>query len=275
MQIIEQVLKLYMTTDSEKYSDLEIHKLLLKTVSPAVKQYKKSNKQHQSLFQKDENIDRLIVLRCFAFELWNSIIQGKLHNEIYGRRINVIETALLRCEIATDENITLFTNGYGLSAMSNLRLMLEAFSISKYLWEKGESEAKRFQDYREYQKLEFDGTKADIEDKHDESFFKPYGWISEPELRSLSHLVKELKNAKYDELFKISNNYVHATPYSLEKVWEFNHKRMGYFPIDLSELIRLNEFILTDFLCFVVDRFVESDEKDFYKLFLKIIVDRM
>ncbi|MBQ3642489.1 MAG: hypothetical protein IJJ71_13355 [Treponema sp.] len=275
MQIIEQVLKLFMTTDSEKYSDLEIHKLLLKTVSPTVKQYKKSNKQHQSLFQKDENIDRLIVLRCFAFELWNSIIQGKLHNEIYGRRINVIETALLRCEIATDENIALFTNGYGLSAMSNLRLMLEAFSISKYLWKKGENEAKRFQDYREYQKSEFDGTKADIEDKHDESFYKPYGWISEPELRSLSHLVKELKNAKYDELFKISNNYVHATPYSLEKVWELNHKRMGYFPIDLSELIRLNEFILTDFLCFVVDRFVESDEKDFYKLFLKIIVDRM
>ena len=275
MQIIEQVLKLFMTTDSEKYSDLEIHKLLLKTVSPTVKQYKKSNKQHQSLFQKDENIDRLIVLRCFAFELWNSIIQGKLHNEIYGRRINVIETALLRCEIATDENIALFTNGYGLSAMSNLRLMLEAFSISKYLWEKGESEAKRFQDYRGYQKSEFDGTKADIEDKHDESFFKPYGWISEPELRSLSHLVKELKNAKYNELFKISNNYVHATPYSLEKVWELNHKRMGYFPIDLSELIRLNEFILTDFLCFVVDSFVESDEKHFYKLFLKIIVDWM
>lgn len=275
MPIIEQVLKLFMTTDSEKYSDLEIHKLLLKTVSPTVKQYKKSNKQHQSLFQKDENIDRLIVLRCFSFELWNSIIHGNIHNEIYGRRINVIETALLRCEIATDENIALFTNGYGLSAMSNLRLMLEAFSISKYLWKKGENEAKRFQDYREYQKSEFDGTKADIEDKHDESFFKPYGWISEPELRSLSHLVKELKNAKYDELFKISNNYVHATPYSLEKVWELNHKRMGYFPIDLSELIRLNEFILTDFLFFVVDSFVESDEKHFYKLFLKIIVDWM
>lgn len=275
MPIIEQVLKLFMTTDSEKYTDLEIHKLLLKTVSPTVKQYKKSNKQHQYLFQKDENIDRLIVLRCFAFELWNSIIQGKLHNEIYGRRINVIETAFLRCEIATDENIALFTNGYGLSAMSNLRLMLEAFSISKYLWKKGESEAKRFQDYREYQKSEFDGTKADIEDKPDESFFKSYGWISEPELRSLSHLVKELKNAKYNELFKISNNYVHATPYSLEKVWELNHKRMGYFPIDLSELIRLNEFILTDFLCFVVDSFVESDEKHFYKLFLKIIVDWM
>ena len=265
-----------MTTDSEKYSDSEIHKLLLKVVSPTVKQYKKSRKKWQSRSLKDENIDRLIILLCFAFELWDLIIHGNLHNEIYGRRINVIETALLRCEIATEENIALFSNGYGLSAMSNLRLMLEAFSISKYLWEKGENEAKRFQDYREHQKAEFDGTKANMEENHDEAFFKPYGWISDDKLRSLSHLVKNLKNENYNKLFQISNNYVHSTPYSLEKVWEFNHNRKGYFPIKLSELIRLNEFILTDFLIFVVDCFIKrDDEKGFYHLFLKIILDWM
>lgn len=276
MSIINQVLKLFMSTDSEKYSDLEVHKLLLKAVAPTVQQYKKANKQHQTLFQKYEDIDRLIILRCFAFELWNLIIHGELHNEIYGRRANVIETALLRCEIATDENIALFKNGYGLAAMGNLRLMLESFSISRYLWDKGEDEAKRFQDYMEHQKSEFDGTKANMEEEREDSFFKTYGWISEPESRTLSALVKRLENKKYAELFNISNNYVHATPYSLEKVWEFNHKHQGYFPIELPELIRLNEFILADFLEFIVKHFIErEEEKLFYKIFLKIIVDWM
>lgn len=265
-----------MSTDSEKYSDLEVHKLLLKAVAPTVKQYKKSNKQHQTLFQKNEDIDRLIILRCFAFELWDLIIHGKLHNEIYGRRANVIETALLRCEIATDENIALFTNGYGLAAMGNLRLMIESFSISKYLWNKGEDEAKRFQDYMEHQKSEFDGTESHMEEEREDSFFKKYGWISEPESRTLSALVKKLKNEKYDKLFNISNNYIHATPYSLEKVWEFNHKRKGYFPIELPELIRLNELILVDFLNFIVNCFVEENyKKDFFIIFLKVIVDWM
>ncbi len=270
MSIINQVLKLFSSKDSEKYSDIQIHNLLKKAVKPTVKLYKNSN---QLRFLKDENIERLIILRCFAFELWDLIIHNELHNEIYGRRINVIETALLRCEIASDENITLFANGYGLSAMSNLRLMLESLAVSKYLWEKGEEEAKRFQDYMEFQKSDFEGTPVKMEDEYDETFFKIYGWISDKKFNSFSKLVKKLGNNEYDDLVKISNNYIHASPYSLEKVWKMNHKQKGYFPIDLLKLIRINERILVDFLLFVLDCFIESEEKDFYKIFIKIIVD--
>lgn len=272
MSIINQILNLFSSKDSENYSDFQIHKLLQNAVKPTVKQYKNS---HKLQFLKDENVERLIILRCFAFELWDLIIHGELRNEIYGRRINVIETALLRCEIASDENITLFANGYGLSAMSNLRLMLESLALSKYLWEKGEEEAKRFQDYMEFQKSDFEGTPPKMEDEHDEAFFKIYGWISDKEFNSFSKLVRKMGNADYDELLKISNNYIHATPYSLEKVWEMNHKQKGYFPIDLSHMIRLNERILVDFLLFVLDCFIDSEEKEIYKLFIKIIVDWM
>lgn len=273
--IIEQLVNLSFTKDFEKYSDKEISKLLQKAVSPTVKKYERGTKQHQSLFKKRESIDRLIVLRCYAFEVFESITKGNLHNEIYGRRINVIESALLRCEIATDENICLVKSGFGLSFLSNLRLMLESFAIAKYLWEKGESEAIRFQDYMEYQISEIEKTKRELEGKYDESFFKPYGWISDSKINSLSKLVKNLGKDEYSELFKISSNYVHASPYSLQKVWEMNQGRNGYFPFGLEDSIRLNEFILEDFLMFIIDCFAEGDQKDFFKFFLKVIVDNM
>ncbi|MBR1714343.1 MAG: hypothetical protein IJ717_05295 [Treponema sp.] len=273
--IIGQFLKLFSTKDSEKYSDEEISKLLQKAVSPTVKKYEKGTKQHQSLFTKKESIDRLIILRCYAFEVFESITKGNLHNEIYGRRINVIESALLRCEIATDENICLIKSGFGLSFLSNLRLMLESLAISRYLWEKGESEAIRFQDYMEYQISEIEKTKKQLEGKYDESFFKPYGWISDSKINSLSKLVKNLNNDEYNELFKISSNYVHSSPYSLQKVWEMNQRLNGYFPFSLEDSIRLNEFILTDFLVFIIDCFAEDDEKNSFKFFLKVIVDNM
>ncbi len=273
--IIDQFIRLFCTKDSEKYSDEEISKLLQKAVSPTVKKYEKGTKQHQSLFKNKESIDRLIVLRCYAYELFESISNGNIHNEIYGRRIKVIESALLRCEVATDENICLVKSGFGLSFLSNLRLMLESFAIAKYLWEKGETEAIRFQDYMEYQISEIEKTKRDLEGKYDKSFFKPYGWISDSKINSLSKLVKKLNNDEYNELFKISSNYVHSSPYSLQKVWEMNQRLNGYFPFSLEDSIRLNEFILTDFLVFIIDCFAEDDKKDFFKLFLKVIVDNM
>ncbi|MBR4374038.1 MAG: hypothetical protein IKP49_06740 [Treponema sp.] len=271
MSIIEQILKFSKSINSKKYSDYKIHKLLKKAVNPILKLYIKGNKQHQSLFERNENIERLIILRCFAWELWNLIINGELRNDIYGRRINVIEAALLRCEIATDENIVLLKNGQGLSVMSNLRLMLESFVVSKYLWEKGESEAKRFQDYMEFQKSDFEGSTLKLEAEYDESFFKAYGWISDKKFHSLSALVKGFTNGEYEDLFKISNNYIHATPYSLEKVWELNHQLQGYFPIDLPSLINLNERLLSDFLVFVTDCFIDTDKKESCKVVLEVI----
>lgn len=148
--IIHSLLKFFLTTNTNDYSDEQARKAIFKATQPQVKQYKKGRENITYHFDKEKSLDRLIILRLFAFDLWNIILSKKPE----GRVAYVVNEALLRIEIATDENITLIGHGYGIGATNNLRQMLESLAIVKYLKDKGEKEAERFQDHAEYQSSE-------------------------------------------------------------------------------------------------------------------------
>lgn len=266
--IIESLLKLFMFTDTNFYSDKQTRKILFKTTQNKVNYYKKGRKNIKSHFDKEKSLDRLIVLRSFADELWNLIISKKP----MGRVVYVIDEALLRVEIATDENIALIGHGYGVGAVGNLRQMLESLAIAKYIWTKGESEAERFQDHAEYQ------DKKIIEKyKDDPSFQKDQGWISDKKDNTLKKLIWLLKNNEYKNMYDYCCNLIHASSYSMEKVMQLNHERRGcdYFPLEFEETIRFNEKIIVDFLVFLIDCYMDKTVQRGYKILLKTIVDNM
>lgn len=277
--IIESLLILFMTTDTNRYSDNKVRKILFKTTQNSVRKYKKGRKNINSHFNNEKSLDRLVVLRLFAFELWNVI----LRKEPKGRVVYVIEEALLRIEISTDENITLIRHGYGIGAIGNLRQMLESLAIAKYIWKKGESEAERFQDHADCK------NKKVIEKyKDDSSFGTRQGWISDKENNTLKKLIKLMENKEYNEIYDFCCNLIHASSFSMETVMQLNHKRRGcdYFPLGLEKTIRFNERIIVDFLLFLIDSYMDENrpvfsdlndlsEQRFYKILLKTIVDNM
>lgn len=284
-KIIPSLLKFFMITDSENYTNEQAAKAVYKVILPVVKNYKKGRKNINGHFNKEKSLDRLIILRMFAYELWQDI----LAKDPKGRVTYVIEEALLRAEIATDENIALIGSGYGVGAASNLRQMLESLAIVKYIWSKGESEAERFQDHAEYQSSDILQERIIIEKYKDEpSFCTPYGWISDKENNSLAKLIKLLNNEDYNGMYKLCCNLIHASSFSMELVMSLNHKRQGcdYFPLGFEETIRLNETILVDFLMFLIDTYFDNTrpifpgmdgftEQRIYKILLKSIVDNM
>ena len=277
--IIESLLELFITTDTNQYSDNQVRKLLFKTTQNSVRKYKMGRKNINSHFNKEKSLDRLIILRLFADELWNLILRAKPK----GRVVYVVEEALLRVEISTDENITLIGHGYGIGAVGNLRQMLECLAITKYIWKKGESEAERFQDHAECKKGKV------IEKYKDEPcFMTSQGWISDKTNNTLKKLIKLLENRDYNDIYDFCCNLIHASSFSMEKVMQLNHERQGcdYFPLGLEKTIRYNEKIIVDFLLFLIDSYLDEkrpvipdlnnfSEQRFYKILLKTIVDNM
>lgn len=277
--IIESLLELFMTTDTNRYSDNKVRKILFKTTQNSVRKYKKGRKNINSYFNNEKSLDRLVVLRLFAFELWNII----LRKEPKGRVVYVVEEALLRIEISTDENITLIGHGYGIGAVGNLRQMLESLAIAKYIWKKGESEAERFQDHADCK-----NEKVIEKYKDDSSFGTSQGWISDKENNTLKKLIKLMENKEYNEIYDFCCTLIHASSFSMETVMQLNHKRRGYdyFPLGLEKTIRFNEKIIVDFLLFLIDSYMDGNrpvfsdlndlsEQRFYKILLKTIVDNM
>lgn len=283
--IINSLLKLFLTTDTNDFSDEQARRVIYKATQPQVKEYKKGRENINSHFNKEKSLDRLIILRLFAYDLWNIILSKNPE----GRVAYVVDEAILRVQIATDENITLIGHGYGIGATNNLRQMLESLAIVKYLKDKGEAEAERFQDHAEYQSSEILQEKKIIEKyKNEPSFHTPYGWISDKENNSYSKLIKLIGNEDYNGMYILCCNLIHASSFSMEIVKTLNHERQGceYFPLGLEDTIRFNEKIIVDFLVFIIDSYMDErkpaipgmddfPEKRFYKILLKTIVDNM
>lgn len=283
--IIHSLLNFFRNTNSKTYSDEQARKAIFKATQPQVKQYKKGRENINSHFDKEKSLDRLIILRLFAFDLWNIILSKKPKSRV----AYVVEEAILRVEIATDENITLIGHGYGIGATNNLRQMLESLAIVKYIKDKGEIEAERFQDHAKYQSSEILQEKKIIDKyKEEQSFHTPYGWISDKENNSYSKLIKLMGNEDYNGMYTLCCNLIHASSFSMEITKTMNHERQGceYFPLGLEDTIRFNEKILVDFLVFIIDSYMDDSkpaipgldcfpEKRFYKIFLKTIVDNM
>ena len=283
--IINSLLKLFLTTDTNDFTDEQAKTAKYNAILPLVNDYKKGRENINAHFNAEKSLDRLIALRLFAYDLWETILSKKPE----GRVTYVIDEAVLRVQIATDENITLIGHGYGIGATNNLRQMLESLAIVKYIWAKGEKEAERFQDHAEYQSAEISQEKHILEKYKDEpSFHSSYGWISDKNNNSYSKLIKLLENEDYNGMYILCCNLIHASSFSMEITKNLNHERQGceYFPLGLEDTIRFNEKILVDLLMFLIESYLDNKksviqglndfpETRFYKILLKSIVDNM
>lgn len=270
-----------MQNNLENLNDEEKRIKILNSANSSLKPYIKyhSNIEKQSI--QNPKIKKLILMRLFSDEIWNIIVRNDFsHKKEFERRINIIGNAYHRMLISTDENICLFEKKYGLSIVSSLRMMLECLAIAKYIWDVGEDGAIRFQDYATKigAKLSKKNPNEILKDKYtgDKTFLKPNGWILDKKFKNLHDLIKNLKNKDYNNLYKFSCEYVHASPYSIQKLVELNKELQespnAYFPLGFDNEINLNTLLIYDYTEFVINHFLpDSKEKEIYCAFAKLI----
>lgn len=282
MSIIDSFLYFLMQNPSENFSDEEKRTMLLNSADLNLEPYIKhhSNIEKESL--QNTKIKKLILMRLFSDEIWNVIVKNDFsHKKEFGRRINVIGNTYHRMLVNTDENICLLEKKYGLSVISNLRMMLECLAVANYIWESGEEGAIRFQDYATKigAKLSGENPKELLKGKYadDKIFSRPNGWILDKKIKNLYDLIKNLHNKDYNDLYKFSCEYVHASPYSVQKLFELNkdlkENPNAYFPLGFDNEINLNIHLIYDYTEFVINHFMpNTEEKKVYCILAKLIV---
>ena len=182
--IINSLLKFFLTTNTDDFSDEQAREAKYNAILHLVNDYKKGRENINTHFNEEKSLDRLIALRLFTYDLWELILSKKPE----GRVAYVIDEAVLRVQIATDENITLIGHGYGIGATNNLRQILESLAIVKYIWDKGEKEAERFQDHAKYQSAEILQEECILEKyKDDTAFYSSYGLISDKKITHIQN----------------------------------------------------------------------------------------
>lgn len=281
MPIIESFLNCCSQEFKRNLSDEEKKARIFNSAESDLKPYIKyySNIEDESL--QNPKIKKLILMRLFSDEIWNAIGKNEFsHKKEFERRINVIGKTYHRMLVNTDENICLFEKKYGLSVISNLRMILECLAIAHYIWEHGEDGAIRFQDYATKIGAKLSGQNPNklLKDKYkgDKTFSNPNGWIENKKIKTLYNLIKSLHNKDYDKLYKFSCEYVHASPYSIQKLFELNKELKenpdAYFPLGFENEIDLNICLIYDYTEFVINHFMpDSTEKEVYHLFAGII----
>lgn len=281
MSIINSFLDFLMQKLPENLSDEEKKNMILNSADSNLEPYIKyhSNIEKESL--QNPKIKKLILMRLFSDEIWNVIVKNDFsHKKEFGRRINVIGNTYHRMLVNTDENICLFRKKYGLSIISNLRMMLECLAIAKYIWDAGEDGAIRFQDYATKigAKISGKNPKEILKNKYtgDKLFSKPNGWILDKKFRNLHDLIKNLHNKNYNNLYKFSCEYVHASPYSVQKLSELNQELEvnpdAYFPLGFDNEINLNIYLIYDYTEFVINHFMpDTEEKEAYGILANLI----
>ena len=178
MTIKQTLLNLFMTTNSEDYSDDEIQQLLHSVMVENLTPYQNYHVNQVIKFSSSQAIKKLILLRIFSSELWEEICKSEFgHKKEFERRINVIGKAYSRMLVCLDENICMLEKGYGITMISNMRLMLECLALSNYIWNKGEDEAIRFQDFSDAQQMKIAGINPNkiFKDKYKKKFIKQTG----------------------------------------------------------------------------------------------------
>jgi hypothetical protein len=225
-------------------------------------------------------IRKLIEMRVFASEIWDHVFknydEAQYNNLKY--RISAIGKIYHRVLISTDENIILLRNGVGISVLSNNRMIIESYAFAVHIFNAGEIEADRFQDYAKVQQDRIQNKKKSIktiQNKYDKDYFKNNGWISDKNKRSISLLVSELANNDYTFYYKLLSEFVHASPFSINSIAVLSGKRYKdeepYFPLSFENIVNFNLKLIYDFTALIIGSFIK-DDAELYLFYMKAIM---
>ncbi len=262
------------TNKVDNYKDSK--NLLLKNLKPFLIEFKKKELCLSKSKAKTEEFDEIILLRDFATDLWNEVIVHKINESKPTYQSQVLQKMLNRFLIQIKETLFLLSHDLGLSAISNVRLFMESFAITNYILDKGEIEAERFLDYGYYQealdsKLELDPkftAKYGERTKDNKFYFIPYGWCSEEKMTG-EKLIKRINSDKVLDFYRLTCNYIHASPYSLMQVSKSSDP---FFPIPKKTLINIVRVILFNFIMLVLNYTMNDSEKHPYLVLLTMFV---
>lgn len=132
MTMIESLLNLFSKYDPEDYTNHELINLISNNLHPFIEEYKTFHLKKESEILLDMKITKLITVRLIASEIWDQIYLQYEENCDYKYRISAIGKLFFRTLVATDENIAMIKNGYGIAVMSNIRSIIESIALSKY-----------------------------------------------------------------------------------------------------------------------------------------------
>ncbi len=234
---------------------------------PDMAVYKDNHKDAAEKNDDDSNLDSLLFLRLllqdFSHYIYNNQEEIKKTHQY---RLGAIGKISLRLGEITDENFVLLRHGFGISVVSNLRLMLEGYAVAKYLMECDDVESERFQDYGIVQECRI--RKTDAREKlakknYGDDFYNSkseYAWVSDGLIKTPTDLIRRLGDEDINDWDNFYCKYVHATPYSCEKVHQMNQALVTdgnvYIPMGMGILVQQNKLYLTLLIELLADNFV-------------------
>lgn len=246
---------------------------------PLMDIYKKKYLDLSKKNNADANINSLLFMNLLLQDCAEYIADNQSEiKKTHQFRLGAIGKISFRFIEITDENLALLRNGFGTSVISNLRLMLESYSISKYLMAADDLESDRFQDFGIVQECKIQNTDPKIklkEKNYTDDFYNAksdFAWISDKKVRTSVDLINRIEIEKIKDWYKFYCKYVHASPYSCGKILQMNQSSLkndnAYMPIEMNKLILQNKYYLVLIIELLADNFIL--EKSFSNLFKKV-----
>lgn len=246
---------------------------------PLMDIYKKKYLDLSKKNNADANINSLLFMNLLLQDCAEYIADNQSEiKKTHQFRLGAIGKISFRFIEITDENLALLRNGFGTSVISNLRLMLESYSISKYLMAADDLESDRFQDFGIVQECKIQNTDPKIklkEKNYTDDFYNAksdFAWISDKRVRTSVDLINRIEIEKIKDWYKFYCKYVHASPYSCGKILQMNQSSLkndnAYMPIEMNKLILQNKYYLVLIIELLADNFIL--EKSFRNLFKKV-----
>lgn len=246
---------------------------------PLMDIYKKKYLDLSKKNNADANINSLLFMNLLLQDCAEYIADNQSEiKKTHQFRLGAIGKISFRFIEITDENLALLRNGFGTSVISNLRLMLESYSISKYLMAADDLESDRFQDFGIVQECKIQNTDPKIklkEKNYTDDFYNAksdFAWISDKKVRTSVDLINRIEIEKIKDWYKFYCKYVHASPYSCGKILQMNQTSLkndnAYMPIEMNKLILQNKYYLVLIIELLADNFIL--EKSFRNLFKKV-----
>ncbi|HUX59041.1 MAG TPA: DUF5677 domain-containing protein [Bacteroidales bacterium] len=272
-------MKLFTSCDPDRYSDDRMKLLIINKLKPILKQYMNYHEKLSIRTKVKLKYKKLVIVRIFASDIWEEICKQYSTDTVYQNRINAIGKLFYRSLIATDENISMIKNGYGYAAIANIRLIIESIALAEYIWEQGEKEADRYQDFASIQYALLLGKELpkNILQKYEPGFEKDYGWMTKKkEYKSVPKLLDYLGEETLHDYYKLASHFVHASSYSVEmlsnQATDKTIKEEGYFPIPFDMIININTQVIGIMSELMLKWFMENYSK-LYKWFLLYFVN--
>lgn len=246
---------------------------------PLMDIYKKKYLDLSKKNNADANINSLLFMNLLLQDCAEYIADNQSEiKKTHQFRLGAIGKISFRFIEITDENLALLRNGFGTSVISNLRLMLESYSISKYLMAADDLESDRFQDFGIVQECKIQNTDPKIklkEKNYTDDFYNAksdFAWISDKKVRTSVDLINRIEIEKIKDWYKFYCKHVHASPYSCGKILQMNQSSLkndnAYMPIEMNKLILQNKYYLVLIIELLADNFIL--EKSFRNLFKKV-----